>query len=104
MAVDPRPELLQGTLVATATGLALVPILTGYFGMSFEEGIATSLLIAGAGGSAIAADLGARNGTAVGAEHATPDHERPATDQPHQLVSRPFRCVRSSKPSDINSA
>ncbi|WP_222928123.1 hypothetical protein [Luteimonas viscosa] len=39
------PELLQGTLVATATGLALVPILTGYFGMSFEEGIATSLLI-----------------------------------------------------------
>src|SRR5690606_16384562 len=35
------PELLQGTLVATATGLALVPILTGYFGMSFEEGIAT---------------------------------------------------------------
>lgn len=39
------PELLQGTLVATATGLALVPILTGYFGMTFEEGIATSLLI-----------------------------------------------------------
>ena len=39
------PELLQGLLVATATGLALVPILTGYFGMSFEEGVATSLLI-----------------------------------------------------------
>ncbi|HSD16630.1 MAG TPA: hypothetical protein VLC71_05125 [Thermomonas sp.] len=39
------PELLQGTLVATATGLALVPVLTAYFGMSFEEGIATSLLI-----------------------------------------------------------
>ena len=39
------PELAQGMLVATATGLALVPILTGYFGMSFEEGIAASLLI-----------------------------------------------------------
>ena len=39
------PEVAQGLLVATATGLALVPILTGYFGMSFEEGIATSLLI-----------------------------------------------------------
>lgn len=39
------PEFLQGLLVATSTGLALVPILVGYFGMSFEEGIATSLLI-----------------------------------------------------------
>ena len=39
------PEVAQGLLVATATGLALVPILMGYFGMSFEEGIATSLLI-----------------------------------------------------------
>src|SRR5690606_33780174 len=35
------PEIAQGLLVATATGLALVPILTGYFGMSFEEAIAT---------------------------------------------------------------
>jgi hypothetical protein len=39
------PEVAQGLLVATATGLALVPILMGYFGMSYEEGIATSLLI-----------------------------------------------------------
>ncbi|MBJ6978382.1 MULTISPECIES: hypothetical protein [unclassified Luteimonas] len=39
------PEVAQGLLVATATGLALVPILMGYFGMSFEEGIATSLLV-----------------------------------------------------------
>lgn len=38
------PEFLQGLLVATATGLALVPILVGYFGMTFEEGIAASLL------------------------------------------------------------
>ncbi|MGY1410254.1 MULTISPECIES: hypothetical protein [unclassified Luteimonas] len=37
-------ELLQGTLVATATGLALVPILTGYFGMDFEQAIAATLL------------------------------------------------------------
>ena len=29
------PEIAQGLLVATATGLALVPILVGYFGMSF---------------------------------------------------------------------
>lgn len=39
------PEVAQGLLVATATGLALVPILMGYFGMSYEEGIATSLLV-----------------------------------------------------------
>lgn len=39
------PEFLQGLLVATSTGLALVPILAGYFGMSFEEALATSLLI-----------------------------------------------------------
>jgi hypothetical protein len=39
------PEFLQGLLVATATGLALVPILTAYFGLGFEEAIAASLLI-----------------------------------------------------------
>lgn len=39
------PEIAQGLLVATATGLALVPLLTGYFGMSFEEAIAASLLV-----------------------------------------------------------
>ncbi len=38
------PEFLQGTLVATATGLALVPVLSGYFGMSFEQAVACVLL------------------------------------------------------------
>ncbi|MBB1062120.1 solute carrier family 23 protein [Marilutibacter spongiae] len=37
------PEFLQGTLVATATGLALVPVLSGYFGMSFEQAVACVL-------------------------------------------------------------
>ena len=39
------PEFLQGLLVSTATGLALVPVLSGYFGMSFEVAVATTLLI-----------------------------------------------------------
>ncbi|MBI2423617.1 MAG: hypothetical protein HYV27_12370 [Candidatus Hydrogenedentes bacterium] len=34
------PDLLQGTFVAGATGLAIVPILTGYLGLSFEEAVA----------------------------------------------------------------
>ncbi|MBL0163780.1 MAG: hypothetical protein IPP82_09125 [Xanthomonadales bacterium] len=38
------PEFLQGVFVATATGLALVPILEAYFGMSFEQGVTCSLL------------------------------------------------------------
>ncbi len=38
------PEFLQGLFVSTATGLALVPVLTGYFGMSFEQAVAFSLL------------------------------------------------------------
>ena len=46
------PELLQGILVAGATGLALVPLLTRYFGLSFEESIGfiaiTSILICSA--------------------------------------------------------
>ena len=33
-------ELLQGFLVAGATGLALVPLLTGQFGLTFEEAVA----------------------------------------------------------------
>jgi len=38
------PEFLQGLLVAGATALALVPLLTMYFGLSFEEAIAMSLI------------------------------------------------------------
>ncbi|MCK5860659.1 hypothetical protein [Abyssibacter sp.] len=38
------PEGLQGVLVAAATGLALVPIMTGYFGLSFEQAVAASLI------------------------------------------------------------
>ena len=34
------PELLQGFLVAGATGLALVPLLTVQFGLTFEEAVA----------------------------------------------------------------
>src|SRR5690606_4806476 len=34
------PEFAQGIFVAGATGLGLVPILTGYFGLSFEEAVA----------------------------------------------------------------
>lgn len=35
---------MQGALVAAATGLALVPILMGYFGLSFEQAIAASFI------------------------------------------------------------
>ena len=38
------PEFLQGVFVATATGLALVPILEAYFGMNFEQAVTCSLL------------------------------------------------------------
>lgn len=38
------PEFLQGLFVAAATGLALVPVLTGLFGLTFEEAIAASLI------------------------------------------------------------
>ena len=37
-------EFLQGLLVSTATGLALVPVLSGYFGMSFDTAVAATLL------------------------------------------------------------
>jgi hypothetical protein len=38
------PEFLQGLVVAAATGLALVPYLTSYFGLSFEEAIMMSMI------------------------------------------------------------
>ena len=38
------PEFLQGLFVAAATGLALVPVLTGLFGLTFEEAVACSLI------------------------------------------------------------
>lgn len=34
------PELAQGIFVAGATGLGLVPLLTGYFGLSFDQALA----------------------------------------------------------------
>ncbi len=37
-------EALQGFFVAAATGLALIPIMTGAFGLSFEEAVAVSML------------------------------------------------------------
>ncbi|CAM3578969.1 hypothetical protein [Parendozoicomonas haliclonae] len=37
-------EFLQGNLVSAATALALVPLLTGYFGLSFEEAVAMTFL------------------------------------------------------------
>ncbi|MDD9967624.1 MAG: hypothetical protein OXR73_15415 [Myxococcales bacterium] len=40
------PELLQGLLVAAATGLAIVPLLQGFFGLSFEQAITMSLISA----------------------------------------------------------
>lgn len=38
------PELFQGILISAATALALVPLLTQYFGLSFEEAIAMSFI------------------------------------------------------------
>jgi len=38
------PEFLQGIFVAAATGLALVPVMTGAFGLSFEEAVALSFI------------------------------------------------------------
>jgi hypothetical protein len=37
-------EFVQGLLVSAATGMALVPILTAYFGLSFEEAVACSMI------------------------------------------------------------
>ena len=38
------PELAQGMLVAATTALALVPVLTTYFGLTFEEAVAMAML------------------------------------------------------------
>ncbi|MCI5061662.1 MAG: hypothetical protein MRY71_01795, partial [Algiphilus sp.] len=38
------PEFLQGTALASATGLALVPMMTTHFGLSFEEAVTMSLI------------------------------------------------------------
>ena len=38
------PEFIQGNLVAAATALALVPLMTTFFGLSFEEAVAMSFL------------------------------------------------------------
>ena len=38
------PEFLQGIFIAAATGLALVPIMTGAFDMTFEEAVALSFI------------------------------------------------------------
>jgi hypothetical protein len=38
------PEFVQGLLVSTATGLALAPVLMGYFGLSFEQAVAATLI------------------------------------------------------------
>lgn len=37
-------EGLQGILVAAATGMALVPVFTAYFGLSFEQAVAASMV------------------------------------------------------------
>lgn len=37
-------EFLQGLLVSAATGLALIPVMTAYFGLSFEEAVALSMV------------------------------------------------------------
>ncbi|WP_062266154.1 hypothetical protein [Endozoicomonas arenosclerae] len=38
------PEFIQGNLVSAATALALVPLMTTFFGLSFEEAVAMSFL------------------------------------------------------------
>lgn len=38
------PEFFQGVLISAATALALVPLLTAYFGLTFEEAIAMSFI------------------------------------------------------------
>lgn len=38
------PELFQGIFIAAATGLALVPVMTAFFGLSFEEAVAASMI------------------------------------------------------------
>lgn len=38
------PEALQGLFIAAATGLAIVPLMTAFFGLSFEEAVAVSMI------------------------------------------------------------
>lgn len=38
------PEFLQGLLVSAATGLALVPVMTLYFGLSFEQALTCAII------------------------------------------------------------
>lgn len=38
------PEFLQGFFVSAATGLALVPLMVGFFGLSFEEAVTCSFV------------------------------------------------------------
>ncbi|MEO6697769.1 MAG: hypothetical protein ABIM24_00110, partial [Paraperlucidibaca sp.] len=47
------PEFMQGLLVSAATGLALVPIMIAYFGLSFEQAVAMSMMHAVLIGSAV---------------------------------------------------
>ncbi|HDZ55135.1 MAG TPA: hypothetical protein ENI17_07340 [Pseudomonas xinjiangensis] len=37
-------EALQGLIIAAATGLAIVPLMTSFFGLTFEEAVAVSLV------------------------------------------------------------
>ena len=37
-------EFLQGLFVSAATGLALIPVMTAFFGLSFEEAVALSMI------------------------------------------------------------
>lgn len=38
------PELLQGIFIAAATGLSLIPIMTMFFGLTFEEAVAATMI------------------------------------------------------------
>ena len=38
------PEFLQGLFVSAATGMALVPVMMAFFGLTFEEAVALSLI------------------------------------------------------------
>ena len=38
------PELLQGIFIAAATGLSLIPLMTMFFGLTFEEAVAASMI------------------------------------------------------------
>lgn len=38
------PELFQGIFIAAATGLSLIPLMTMFFGLTFEEAVAASMI------------------------------------------------------------